>query len=468
LGSRAATPAKMGSGGSTASRAAKPQVVHVGTTSASPAQEALKKAQGRADAAAGFARQVSPASQEGRLIDNLDPKGLTSLVLAADVGGTNSRLLLYSLSPDAKISEKQQAPGTLVFVRKYMNINFGSFSEIMSQFFVDVKSQYSEVEAAFTPVVACLAVAGVVQQNVSRLTNLDWRIDGDELSSKFRIAVVEIINDFVAQGYGVLTLSDSEVQQISGPEALTHGPKACVGAGTGLGQCFLTPGPDGSFTAYPSEGGHAEFAPRGEGSDETQIELLRYLKVKFSAWNRISFERVVSGKGICNVYEFLAYRSPQRVDKAMHKEFQAKPGDASVVVRGAKPDSLCEEALKIFASCYGAVCGTFALQTMPFGGLYLTGGVTQKLRDFLQKDESFMDAFFDKGRVAPMLHDIPLLFVKGDDMGMRGAHLRAVHLLKQQSTGMTRKTHRQASKHLVPPRSQGIVEIKSLLGDTEA
>merc|ERR1712232_1342207 len=152
-----------------------------------------------------------------------------------------------------------------------------------------------------------------------------------DLKDRFGFEYVEVINDFVAQGYGLLTLSDREVIKISGKPPVPGAPIGCVGAGTGLGQVYLTADCRGEYQAYPSEGGHQEFAPRGRGNDETQIDLLKFLKVKFSGWNRVSVERVVSGKGLCNVYEFLAWKYPQKIDKGVHNAFLAARQDASII-----------------------------------------------------------------------------------------------------------------------------------------
>jgi len=237
---------------------------------------------------------------------------------------------------------------------------------------------------------------------------------------------------------------------------------ACVGAGTGLGECFLTIGPDGEYQCYPSEGGHAEWAPRGEGSDETQLDLLKYLKIKYSGRNRISVERVVSGPGICNIYEFLAYKFPKRVDKETHRQFiMSDRRDASVIAKAALvPGTLCEEAMSIFASCYGAEAGVLALKFMPFAGLYLTGGVTGKARHFLEKDQAFMEAYMDKGRVSPLLQRVPLYVVKGADMGKRGAHLRAIYLLRYIDSDTQPDQVTETNIPLVAPR--GLNRAKAL------
>lgn len=334
--------------------------------------------------------------------------------------------MLYQVGANDPVKAQQPAPGKLLAEIKYPNILFKSLKDIMENFLVHDTGDLG----IGRPTVAVLAIAGVVTNNECRYTNLDWIVKGSELSAALDIPQVEVINDFVAQGYGCLTLGDHEVERMNEAVPQPSAPKVCVGAGTGLGECFLLPEADGNYRCFPSEGGHCEFPPRDMGSEEEQIELLQHLKVKFSGWNRVSVERVVSGKGICNVYEFLAYKYPHLVDKAVHREVIGTPADAGVIAKHAKPGSLCEKAFKIFASCYGAQAGTVALHFMPFGGLYLSGGVTQKNAELLLRDDSFLSAYFDKGRVSPLLDRVPLFLVKSDDMGQRGAHLRAVQLLK--------------------------------------
>eukprot|EP00913_Durusdinium_trenchii_P004466 g4145.t1 len=228
----------------------------------------------------------------------------------------------------------------------------------------------------------------------------------------------------------MLTLADDEVTRLNDVEPEEHGTIACVGAGTGLGQCFLVADQKtGEYRCYPRQ--HGEFGPRGAGSDELKLELLKYLKIKFSnAGNRISTERVVSGTGICNIYEFLAYKHPHEVDEEVHQLHNERP-KARFRVTANRLSKLLK-TLKIFSDAYGAQCATFALYVQPFGGIYITGGVTKKMREWLLSEGSFMKAYYDKGRLTPVLHRVPLMIVNSDDMGQRGAHLRAVMLLKSE------------------------------------
>jgi len=209
------------------------------------------------------------------------------------------------------------------------------------------------------------------------------------------------------------------------PESLTTGPKVCVGAGTGLGECYMTQtNNQGDYTCYPSEGGHVEFAPK----DDTEVSLFKYLSNKFTSKHRISVERVVSGIGLANVYEFLAQANPAKVDKAVHEEFN-KAGDeqGKVVSQNAKPGTLCSQAMCIMMGAYGCEVGSAAIKWIPIGGLFVTGGLTPKNIQYIEgKDTDFMKSYLNKGRVSPLLDRVPLYAVMVEDLGVRGAHKAAM------------------------------------------
>lgn len=183
-------------------------------------------------------------------------------------------------------------------------------------------------------------------------------------------AQVKLINDFEAQGYGLLTLGAEEVTKLNDGERRAHAPVACVGAGTGLGECFLTADGRGSYTCWPSEGGHAEFSPRSE----LTYDLLEYLKLKFQTsatkHKRVSVERVVSGPGLANVYAFLrehwafAEHVTAGVDAAFERAKEHEKG--AVVANGAHDgDHVCKKAVEVFSECYGSEAGVAALKWLP-------------------------------------------------------------------------------------------------------
>ena len=195
-------------------------------------------------------------------------------------------------------------PGNLVYEEQFKNEEFHTFDEVCLKFLVHLKEVHIQ-HIMYLPSSACIAVAGPVDSNKVSLTNRSsWVIDGNVLPKILGIPIVKIINDFAAAGFGLLCLGPEDtytLQDVPGKEGY---PIACVGAGTGLGECFLTPDKHGHYTCFSSEGGHSEFAPR----NDLEIELLKFLSLKFESHHRISVERIVSGPGIANVYEFLAFK----------------------------------------------------------------------------------------------------------------------------------------------------------------
>ena len=341
------------------------------------------------------------------------------LILCGDIGGTNTRLLLYRLNRSAPgvLEVGKRAPGEFQCSGKYMNEKYNSFDDILYDFITN--NAITGTIAA-----ACFAVAGPVKDNKVQITNRStWTMVGESIQTKFNIKNVSIVNDFLAVGYGLLTVNKKNdcVTLQTGNTDTDGKPIACIGAGTGLGQCYLTATNNDNrfeYTCYPSEGGHAEFSPR----NDIEIELLRYLKAKFNQPNRVSVERVVSGLGLVNIYEFLCKKYPNDINKKIQEEFDVA-GDmqAAVIASNYKNNVLCKQTMDIFTTAYGAEAGVAALKWLPFGGLYLTGGLTPKNIELI-KSQQFMEAFLDKGRLSNALLAIPIHAVLVDDVGERGAH----------------------------------------------
>lgn len=360
----------------------------------------------------------------------------TTYLLTGDIGGTNSRMGLYGVGNDTPLGVvtyrnaehlKQKEEGT--FTRNII----APFLEHCWQTIPGL----APIEVS--EIVACLAVAGPVKKNRVIMSNLhNIEICGDSIVRDQRsycasgnsliqsIKVCKIINDFVAQGYGCLTLNEGEVVELT-PNALSKidssGPKACVGAGTGLGQCFLTPDDTGGYSCFPSEGGHVEWAPR----TDIEIEMLKFLEDRFESKTRVSVERIVSGTGLGNCYDFLAHRFPKKVNKEIHEEI-SNAGDLKgrSIALGADSSELCKLAMETMITSYGCEVGSVAIKLIPTGGLYVTGGLTPKNIKWIKgKDSHFMKAYHDKGRVSPILDDVPLFAVMVEDLGVRGAHKNA-------------------------------------------
>mmetsp|Transcript_10887 Transcript_10887/g.25979 ORF Transcript_10887/g.25979 Transcript_10887/m.25979 type:complete len:425 (+) Transcript_10887:84-1358(+) len=359
----------------------------------------------------------------------------TTYLLTGDIGGTNSRMGLYSTGDNIPLMVK-----TFRNLECLPKKETGIFqTNIIIPFLEECWSTVRHIEPIESSnIVASLAVAGPVRNNKVSMSNLHGIvIDGDAITNADNnpylksIKVCTIINDFVAQGYGCLTLTPKEVIELT-PGSLKMidptGPKACVGAGTGLGECFLTPSSDGNdggvYSCFPSEGGHVEWAPR----TDLEVKMWKFLKDKFGHKKRISVERIVSGTGLANVYEFLASEFPNKIDPNVHKEFlEAGDLQGKVVATSAKSCELCELAMETMITSYGAEVGCVGIKFFPTGGLYVTGGLTPKNIDWITGKNCkggfsyFLDAYRDKGRVSPILDNVPLLAVLTEDLGVRGA-----------------------------------------------
>ena len=256
----------------------------------------------------------------------------------------------------------------------------------------------------------------------------------------------------MTNGFGLLTLKEDELFTLQDADAEPCAPIACIGAGTGLGQTFLT-WTGTRYEAFASEGGHADYAPK----TELEIELLTHLKELYrKTWvvgtqeestirtSRVSVERVVSGKGIATSYDFLATRFPEDVDEELHAKINAAGDMKGQVIanngtRGARNKN-CRRAMDIFTSSYGSEAGDMALKFLPMGGLYIAGGIAPANLDYLAARRirkhpngdremlGFMTAFLDKGRLTNILERIPVHVVLAKDLGQRGAHLLAYTL----------------------------------------
>ena len=316
------------------------------------------------------------------------------MILAGDVGGTKVNLALYDfVDGNLKHTRDKQYPAR----------DYASLEEIVKEFIVSEK-----VTAA------CFGVPGPVRDGRLRLTNLPWTLDSRELATDLKIDHVFLINDLQANGYGIAELGADQIYTLSEGDLRQRGNRALISAGTGLGVSFMIwDGRD--YVPYPSEGGHADFAPR----NEDEIDLLRFLKQKYSG--RISAERVVSGQGLTNCYEFL--REVRGLEEPAWLAERIAAGDPNAVITemASKAKSeICEKAVDIFVSAYGAEAGNLALTMLSVGGLYVGGGIAPRILEKL-KDGTFMKAFTDKGRLSQLLVNIPVRIILESKTALMGA-----------------------------------------------
>jgi len=316
------------------------------------------------------------------------------MILAGDVGGTKVNLALYDFAGgDLKGVREKQFPAK----------EYSGLEEIISEFL-----------AAETVNAACFGVPGPVRDGRLRLTNLPWTLDSRELAAHLKIDHVFLINDLQANGYGIAELKAGQVYTLSEGDPLQVGNRALISAGTGLGESFMIwDGRD--YVPYPSEGGHSDFAPR----NEDEIDLLRFLKQQYNG--RISFERVVSGQGLTNVYEFL--REVRGLEEPVWLAERMASEDPNAVIAElglAAKSEICEKALDMFVSAYGAEAGNLALKVLSVGGLYVGGGIAPRILEKL-KDGTFMKAFTDKGRLSQLLINTPVRVILESRTALLGA-----------------------------------------------
>ncbi|AXC14596.1 Glucokinase [Acidisarcina polymorpha] len=321
------------------------------------------------------------------------------MILAGDVGGTKVHLALYGF-----------AQGSLSHIRdeKYPAHEYSGLADIVSKFLAEGKDSGDEVTAA------CFGVPGPVQDGRLRLTNLPWDLDSRELARSLKIEHIFLINDLEANGYGIPELSSEQISVLSGGDPTARGHRGLVSAGTGLGEAVLV-WTGGHHLPLASEGGHTDFAPR----NEVEIELLRYLWKRLGG--RVSYERVVSGIGLKNVYAFL--RDERGLEEpAWLKERMATEDPNAVIgeVGEQGGNELCTQTLEIFTSAYGAEAGNLALKILANGGIYLGGGIAPKILKTMQSGV-FMKAFTDKGRMRHLLEKMPVRIILESRAALMGA-----------------------------------------------
>jgi glucokinase len=329
-------------------------------------------------------------------------------LLAGDIGGTKTLLRLSELTA--------AGPVTLHEV-SYPSAEFEHLSPIVRQFLKEADSS--------SPAAACFAIAGPVQGDRSLVTNLSWNLDAREMESDLGIAQIRLINDFAAVGYGILALQPEDLVILQDRPAISHAPMVVLGAGTGLGEALLISNGN-DYEVFPTEGGHADFAPR----NDLEVGIMTFLRERHG---RVSVERVVSGQGIHHIYEYLRSAGTAPVSATVEERFQQEDPSAVIASHAlANSDALCAQALNLFVSAYGAEAGNLALKSLPYGGLYLAGGVGAKILPKLQ-DGTFIEGFIDKGRMRSLLENIRVSLIVNPKVGLIGAALYAQRLSQSQA-----------------------------------
>lgn len=325
-------------------------------------------------------------------------------VLAGDIGGTNARFMLAELT----------GAGHRVLARK--TLASGDYPSLVEALRAFLASQ-GDVHVEST----CLAVAGPVEDagggQRARITNLPWEVDAGVVAKALGGTRVQLLNDFAAAALGIEALEPDELIALQEGSERSDAPRAVIGAGTGLGQAILV-SCAGRYEPLATEGGHAAFAP----ADALQDALLVHLRERFG---RVSCERILSGSGLVNIYEFLRERGAAIESQDTAQAMRA--GDPAAAVSAAAlrgRDTLAGEALDLFVRIYGAHAGDVALSVLAHGGVYIAGGIALRIVAKLQ-DGAFVRAFNDKGRMSLLTRAMPVRVVRNEAVGLLGAMVAA-------------------------------------------
>ncbi len=313
------------------------------------------------------------------------------MILAGDIGGTNARLACF---------QPQNGSLRIVSERIFPSREYYELGEIVTQFLT---------EAAARPQMACFGVAGPVRNGRVETSNLPWIVEQSRLAEQIHLPTL-LINDLEATAWGIAALGRADLVSLNSVPR-SAGNQAIIAPGTGLGQAGLFW--NGSqHQVFACEGGHCDFAPQ----DELQIELLRSLERRYG---HVSYERILSGPGLVNVYEFLCDKNGTVELAAAHfANADAAANISHAALNGTNP--LAEKALDLWISIYGAEAGNLALKTMATGGIFLGGGISPKILPKL-KGPLFMEAFVDKGRLRSLLESIPVQVIVNEKAGLLGA-----------------------------------------------
>jgi len=321
-------------------------------------------------------------------------------ILAGDIGGTHSRLMLV---------KNEGREFSILHRKDYASQRFPGLEPLVEEFL----QEYAPAEKLDR---ACFAVAGPVHAGRVKITNLPWQLDSVSLAESLRMESVSLINDFEGVAYGIAHLDKTDFAILQAGEEEERGNRVVLGAGTGLGQCLMTWCGD-AYQVHATEGGHADFAPR----NEQEISLLNAL---LQTLTRVSYEDLLSGRGLAAIYHYLCTKN----DTSSQSHFDlAQAEDAAAVIsqKAKQGDQLSRSAMELFMSIYGAHAGDVALATRANGGVYVAGGIAEKNLDFMQSGE-FMQAFRHKPPMNALLERTPVRVVLNTDVGLLGAAAFAV------------------------------------------
>ncbi|WP_198262882.1 glucokinase [sulfur-oxidizing endosymbiont of Gigantopelta aegis] len=319
-------------------------------------------------------------------------------VLAGDIGGTKTNLGIFEVSAT-------NSPIHSVFELSYVSCDYASLEDIVTHFL----AQYPETENIHN---TCFGVAGPVIKQCCEVTNLPWIVSAKQLQATFSWSAVHLLNDLEANAWGIASLKANDFVTLNAGQTDASGNCAIIAAGTGLGEAGMFWNGE-HHLPFATEGGHTDFSP----SNDLEFRLQGYLSKKYQG--HVSWERIVSGMGLVNLYEFLCAEAnaspPEWLVEAMQVDAAAAISNAAM----SNKDKLCQQALTWLVTLYGVEAGNQALKIMAQGGVYLGGGIAPKIISALQSGR-FMQAFCNKGRMSHLMKAMPVKVIMNDKTALYG------------------------------------------------
>lgn len=328
------------------------------------------------------------------------------IILAGDIGGTKTLLALFEYNANNLVEMKS---------KKYPSKEFSDLETIIKDFL-----NYQQIQ----PSSAVFGIPGPVENGRAKSTNLPWIVDEKKISYDMSIPKVKIVNDLAATAFEIPYLKDDELIEIKSSSAKKRNQRYVVVApGTGLGQAFLLCEGNKKIV-IDSEGGHIDFAP----TNEIEIELYTFLNKKFK---RVSYERIVSGNGLINVFDFLVEYGYGPFTNETFERMLVEDKAAVISEMALKgKDRVCEKALEIFISVLGAHSGNLVMNLLATGGVYLAGGIPHKILPKLQT-KIFTESFINKGRLKEITEATPVYVLNHNNAALNGAARIAEILLSE-------------------------------------
>ena len=321
------------------------------------------------------------------------------MIVAGDIGGTHTRLGEFSGGP---ASPKLDRSG------EFNSRDYSSMEMIVAEFLGTGKRPDSY----------CFGVSGPIVDGVGKPTNLRWDLDSAAMTKSLGAPVI-LINDLEANAYGVATLGPEDLTTMQQGSEQKHGNAAVISAGTGLGEAGLFW--DGAnHRPFASEGGHCTFSPHAE----EEVALFNFMLRRFP--DHVSWERVLSGPGLYNVYQF--FRDTGRGEEPKWLADEIEAGDPGAIIADCAEQGkseLCEKAINLFCSLYGSEAANLALKLLSVAGIYIGGGIAPRMIRKL-KQGRFIEAFLAKGRMRPVLERIPIHVITNDKTALQGAARRGM------------------------------------------